>query len=128
MQPSLCGHSCSSCFTPRGTQVVALVGSSGCGKSTVASLLLRFYDPMTGRIYLDNTDLRQFNVNSLRRSMGLVSQEPVLFNTSIYENIAYGRDGVAQCHVEAAARAANAHQFIKELPNGYSTSAGEAGI
>ena len=106
---------------------VALVGPSGSGKSTVVSLLERFYDPVRGEVLLDGTPLRALNVRWLRRQIGLVMQEPVLFNASIAQNIAYGRPGASQLEVERAARMANAHDFISALADGYATVAGQAG-
>jgi ATP-binding cassette subfamily B (MDR/TAP) protein 1 len=97
-------------------QTVALVGSSGCGKSTVVQLLQRFYDPLSGTVYIDGIDIRQLNVKWLRRHIGIVSQEPVLFATTIGENIRYGRDGVTQEEIEKAAMDANVHDFISKLP------------
>ncbi|MCO5550954.1 hypothetical protein L7F22_004449 [Adiantum nelumboides] len=110
-------------------KTVALVGESGCGKSTVIALLERFYDPDSGHIYLDGTDIKKLQVRWLRQQMGLVGQEPVLFNTTIRENITYGMTGpVSEEQVIEAAQASNAHKFITELPDGYETSVGERGI
>ena len=95
---------------------VALVGASGCGKSTVIQLLQRFYDPSGGAVRIDGRDVRALNTRWLRSQLGIVSQEPVLFATTIRENIAYGRDGVTQQEIETAAVAANAHSFISALP------------
>ena len=111
---------------PAGTSV-ALVGPSGTGKTTLASLLLRFYDPTQGRITLDGRDLRGLTLASLRRNIALVTQEPVLFAASVRENIAYGRPGASQAEIEAAARAAGAHEFIQRLPEGYQTRIAERG-
>ena len=108
-------------------QTVALVGESGGGKSTVISLLTRFYDPEGGVVELDGMDVRSLNVSWLRSQIGLVSQEPVLFNATIGENIAYGKAGATQAEIEAAARAANAHDFIAGFPQGYSTTVGDKG-
>jgi ATP-binding cassette subfamily B (MDR/TAP) protein 1 len=109
-------------------QTVALVGESGCGKSTIIALLERFYDPDSGTITLDRVDIKDLNVRWLRRQMGLVSQEPILFNDTIRANIAYGKEGeVTEEEITAAAKAANAHQFISALPQGYGTVAGERG-
>jgi ATP-binding cassette subfamily B (MDR/TAP) protein 1 len=108
---------------------MALVGESGSGKSTVISLIERFYDPDSGVILLDGIDIKQFQVQWLRQQMGLVSQEPVLFNISIKENITYGRnDNVTETEVEAAAKASNAHKFITSLPDGFNTLVGEKGV
>lgn len=95
---------------------MALVGSSGCGKSTVIQLIQRFYDPLEGAVMIDGTDIRQLNIKWLRLHIGVVSQEPVLFATTIAENIRYGRDGVSQQEIETAAKEANAHDFITSLP------------
>ena len=97
-------------------QTVALVGKSGCGKSTIVQLLQRFYDPQQGSITIDGLDIRHLNINWLRQHIGVVSQEPVLFSTSIWQNIAYGCESVTQDEVEAAAKIANAHDFIMMLP------------
>ena len=106
----------------------ALVGPSGCGKSTVIQLLLRFYDPSTGEVLVGGKDVRTLNVKWLRQHIGVVSQEPVLFNSTIAENILYGKDGATQEEVKQAAANANAHDFISKLPDGYSTLVGEGGI
>jgi ABC-type multidrug transport system fused ATPase/permease subunit len=108
-------------------ETLALVGPSGCGKSTVVQLLQRFYDIDSGTILMDGKDINTLNVKWLRSQIGFVSQEPVLFATTIAENIRYGREGVTQEEIEAAARAANAHDFIMSLPNKYETLAGERG-
>uniref|UniRef100_K3XDV4 MDR-like ABC transporter n=1 Tax=Setaria italica TaxID=4555 RepID=K3XDV4_SETIT len=108
---------------------VALVGESGSGKSTVIALLERFYDPDSGKILFDDVELQAFKVGWLRQQVGLVAQEPVLFNDTIRANIAYGKQGEAsEDEIVAAAEAANAHQFISALPDGYNTIAGERGI
>ena len=109
-------------------ETVALVGPSGGGKSTIAALLSRFYDPSAGRITLDGHDLRDLDADWLRRQIGVVAQEPVLFATSIRENILYGRPEAPPEAVRAAARAANAHGFISALPEGYETEVGERGV
>jgi ATP-binding cassette subfamily B protein/subfamily B ATP-binding cassette protein MsbA len=107
---------------------VALVGPSGAGKTTLISLLMRFYDPGSGRILLDGRDLRSITLASLRRNIALVLQEPVLFGSTIAENIAYGLGGASQQQIEVAARAAGAHDFIMEMPKGYETKVGERGV
>ncbi len=108
-------------------QTTALVGPTGAGKSTIIKLLLRFYDPTGGVITLDGKDLRRLNLKDLRQAIGLVSQDVFLFHGSVRENIAYGRPDASQEEVEAAAAAAEADEFIQELPNGYDTIVGERG-
>jgi len=108
-------------------KVLALVGSSGGGKSTVVALLERFYNPISGKIFIDGIDVRTVNLQSLRQQIGLVSQEPVLFSGTIGENIAYGKPDATQTEIEAAAKAANAHEFITEFPEKYNTQVGERG-
>jgi ATP-binding cassette, subfamily B, bacterial MsbA len=108
-------------------EVVALVGPSGAGKSTLADLLPRFYDPTSGRITLDGRDLRELKLKELRALLGIVTQETILFHDTVRANIAYGRADASQSEVEAAARAANAHDFIAALPQGYDTVLGEKG-
>jgi ATP-binding cassette, subfamily B, bacterial len=107
---------------------IALVGPSGAGKTTLVSLLMRFYDPVEGKILLDGRDLRTITLASLRRNVALVLQEPVLFGSTIAENISYGLGGAGPQQIEAAAKAAGAHQFIMELPRGYDTKIGERGV
>jgi len=109
-------------------RVVALVGPSGAGKSTIAAMLLRLYDPNEGVIRLDGLDLRLLDAVWLRTQIGTVAQEPVLFSTAVAANIRYGRTEAPDDEVEAAARAANAHDFISELPDGYETEVGERGV
>ncbi len=109
-------------------RVVALVGPSGGGKSTVAALLSRFYDPLSGLVRLDGVDLRELEPSWLRRQIGMVAQEPVLFAMSLGDNIRYGRPEATDAEVEAAAKAANAHDFIMALPEGYRTQVGERGV
>ncbi|KAH9508579.1 ATP-dependent translocase ABCB1 [Bulinus truncatus] len=108
-------------------QTIALVGASGCGKSTTIQLLLRFYDPLQGQILLDNTDIKELNIKWLRRNIGLVSQEPVLFATTIAENIRYGRDDVTMEEIIQATKNANAYDFITKLPDKFDTLVGERG-
>lgn len=108
-------------------EIVALVGPSGAGKSTLASLIPRFYDPTRGRILVDGEDVRELKLAPLRRQIAIVPQETMLFATTIRENIAYGRRDASQEEIEAAARAANAHAFILEQPDGYETVLGERG-
>jgi ABC-type transport system involved in Fe-S cluster assembly fused permease/ATPase subunit len=107
---------------------LALVGRSGAGKSTVVRLLFRFYDVDEGAILIDGQDLRDVTQESLRAAIGLVPQDTVLFNDTIRANIAYGRPGAGQAEIEAAARAAQIHDFIRLLPDGYDTMVGERGL
>lgn len=107
--------------------IIAIVGSSGAGKTTLVDLLPRFYDPTSGRILLDGTDLKQIRIEDLRKLMGIVTQETVLFNESVRNNIAYGLDNFPEEKIISAAKAANAHNFIMELPRGYNTVIGEKG-
>ncbi|MES2642756.1 MAG: ABC transporter transmembrane domain-containing protein [Myxococcota bacterium] len=109
-------------------RVLALVGASGGGKSTVAALLARLYDPTAGRILLDGVDLRDLDTRWLRDQIGAVAQEPVLFATTIEENIRYGRPTATMAEVEAAAKAANADTFVRAFPEGYQTLVGERGV
>jgi ATP-binding cassette subfamily B protein len=109
-------------------RVTALVGPSGAGKSTVAALILRLYDPEQGRVLLDGVDLRELDLAWLRSKIGVVAQEPILFSTTIAANIMYGKEGATEDEVEAAARAANAHEFVESLPDRYDTQVGERGI
>ncbi len=108
-------------------QQVAVVGPSGSGKSTLASLILRLYDPTAGRILIDGQDIREYKLKSLRQQISVVMQDSVLFAVSIRENIAYGKLGATDREVEQAARIANAHDFIMDLPQGYDTILGERG-
>src|SRR5262249_40117638 len=108
-------------------QRVALVGPSGSGKSTVASLLLRFYDPKSGEIKVDGVDVRCYQRESLRREVGIVLQDSILFGASVRENIAYGKPDASRDEIEEAARQAYAHDFIVALPEGYDTIIGERG-
>jgi len=110
-------------------EVIALVGPSGGGKSTLVDLLPRFMDPTAGRITIDDVDLRDANLRSLRSLFGIVSQETVIFNDTVRANIAYGvEDRFSPDEVEAAARAAYAHDFIVDLPDGYDTRLGDRGV
>ncbi|HYE32701.1 MAG TPA: ABC transporter ATP-binding protein [Methylomirabilota bacterium] len=108
-------------------QMIAIVGPSGSGKTTLMALLMRFYDPAEGVIKLDGTDIRQIKQSSLRRNIGVVLQEPLLFNDTVRNNIAYGKPDASMAEVERAARAANAHDLIAHLPDGYETMVGERG-
>ena len=109
-------------------EMVAIVGSTGSGKSTIGRLLFRFYDVQKGSLTIDGQDVRDVTQNSLHRQIGVVPQDTVLFNDTIGYNIAYGRDGATQAEVEAAAKAAQIHDFIVALPDGYETSVGERGL
>jgi subfamily B ATP-binding cassette protein MsbA len=109
-------------------EIVALVGGSGAGKSTLVNLLPRFYDVTEGRIVIDGMDVRDTTLQSLRSLMGFVTQEVILFNDNVRNNIAYGRTDVDERQVIAAAQAANAHEFIMNLPQGYDTQIGESGV
>ncbi len=111
---------------PRG-KIVALVGASGAGKSTIADLLPRFYDVTEGEVLLDGVDIRRLRLHDLRALMGIVSQEAILFNDTVRNNIAFGNDAATASEIEAAARAANAHDFISALPEGYDTNIGDRG-
>ncbi|CAG8448762.1 17258_t:CDS:10 [Acaulospora morrowiae] len=108
-------------------QTVALVGGSGSGKSTVISLLLRFYDVRSGEVNMEDVNVKQWNLEYLRRNMALVGQEPVLFDLTIGENIAYGKEGCTQEEIVESAKNANIHTFISSLPEGYNTPVGERG-
>lgn len=108
-------------------QMVAIVGPSGAGKTTIANLIPRFYDPMSGRITIDGYDIKTVTLASLREQIGIVPQETVLFNGSVYENILYGDLKAGEAAILAAAKAANAHEFIIGMPEGYNTQIGERG-
>lgn len=112
----------------RAGKTLALVGPSGCGKSSVVALIQRFYEPSSGRVIIDGKDIRKYNLKSLRRHIAVVQQEPCLFASTIYENIAYGHESATEAEVVEAATLANAHKFISSLPNGYKTYAGERGV
>jgi ATP-binding cassette subfamily B protein len=107
---------------------LGVAGRTGAGKSTLMSLLMRFYDPSKGQIFLDGVDLRDYKLAELRNQFAIVLQEPVLFSTSIAENIAYGRPGASFLDIVTAAKVANAHDFIVNLPDGYDTLVGERGM
>lgn len=108
-------------------ETLALVGASGAGKSTVAKLQLRFYDPDRGAVRLDGTDLRELALSDVRESLAVVLQETLVFHGTVRENIAYGRPGATDAEIVAAARAADAHDFIRLLPDGYDTMVGQRG-
>ena len=115
-------------FEAKPGQAIGLVGPSGAGKSTIASLLPRFYDCDAGTIRIDGTDIRHVTLDSLRNQVGIVPQETILFNGSVYDNILYGRLDATKEEIEEAAKAANAHDFIMELPEGYNTMLGDRGV
>nr|VVM58219.1 Lipid A export ATP-binding/permease protein MsbA [Pseudomonas fluorescens] len=109
-------------------ETLALVGPSGAGKSTLFDLLLRFYDPQQGHILLDGQDVSRLDPQDLRRHFALVAQNPALFFGTVQDNIRYGRADATVAQVEAAARSAHAHEFILQLPHGYQTHLGDAGL
>ena len=115
-------------LSARSGELVALVGSSGSGKTTLVNLLPRFFDPSAGHVRIDGRDLRDFTLASLRRHIGLVTQETILFNDTVFNNIAYGEPGATRHQVEAAAKKARAHDFILAMPNGYDTVIAERGL
>ncbi|CAF3911641.1 unnamed protein product [Rotaria sordida] len=112
----------------RAGQTTALVGLSGCGKSTCMTLFLRYYEPSSGQITIDGRPITDYNVKQLRENIGVVSQEPILFDMNIYENIRFGKLNATQEEIEQAAREANAHHFIMQLPDKYKTLVGERGV
>ena len=105
-------------------EILALVGPSGAGKSTLVDLIPRFYDTLDGSIKIDGKDIKELKINSLRSLMGIVTQETFLFDDSVRANIAYGLENISDDKIKDAAIAANAHEFIKELPDGYNTIIG----
>ena len=115
------------CLEARPGETIAIVGETGAGKSTLVSLIPRFFDPWQGRVLVDGKDARNLQLHSLRRQIAIVLQEPFLFPFTIAENIAYGRPEASRSEIEAAAHAANAHMFIERLPEGYDTAIGERG-
>jgi ATP-binding cassette subfamily B protein len=115
-------------FHARPGERIALIGPTGSGKSTITSLIPRFYDATGGRVLVDGYDVRDLQLNSLRRHIGIVLQEPFLFSQTVGENIAYGRVGAPMEEIIAAARVARAHDFILELEKGYETRVGERGV
>ncbi|XP_070692316.1 ATP-dependent translocase ABCB1 [Pempheris klunzingeri] len=115
------------CLSVTNGQTIALVGSSGCGKSTTIQLLQRFYDPQEGQVLIDGHDIRSLNIRYLREMIGVVSQEPILFATTIAENIRFGRPNVTQQEIEQATKEANAYDFIMNLPDKFGTLVGDRG-
>ncbi|KAL1819334.1 hypothetical protein ACET3Z_014203 [Daucus carota] len=111
-----------------GGQTVAVVGVSGSGKSTILSLIERFYDPVSGQVFLDGRDLKVYNLRWLRNHLGVVQQEPIIFSTTVKENIIYARHNASEAEMKEAARIANAHHFISSLPHGYDTHVGMRGV
>jgi len=114
--------------TVQGGKVVALVGRSGAGKTTVTDLVARFHDPTSGRILLNGSDIRDFRLDSYRDLLAIVQQDVFLFDGSVRDNIAYGRHDATDAEIEDAARRANAHEFIDRLPDRYDTFVGERGV
>jgi subfamily B ATP-binding cassette protein MsbA len=115
-------------FTIQPGQIAALVGPSGTGKTTIISLIPRFYDPTSGKVKIDDHDVREYTLKSLRQRISFVLQDTLLFHATIWENIAYGRPDAPRKQIEEAARLANAHEFIEKMPEGYDTMVGERGI
>ena len=115
-------------FTAHPGQTVAIIGPTGAGKTTLVNLIPRFYDPTSGRVLMDGVDARELDLSQLRRSVGVIFQETFLFSASVAENIAYGRPQATRAEIEECARAAQAHEFISELVDGYDTIIGERGI
>ena len=115
-------------LTVRAGEIVALVGSSGSGKTTLVSLVARFYDPNEGLVLVDGRDVRDCTLHSLRSQISIVSQDTVLFDDTVKNNIAYGRPAATDAEIEAAAKAAYAHEFVQRLPNGYDALIGENGV
>jgi subfamily B ATP-binding cassette protein MsbA len=109
-------------------QVAAFVGPTGGGKTTVINLLARFYDPVSGTVTIDGTDIRRFTIRSLREQISFVLQDTLLFHAPIWQNIAYGRPEANRAEIVRAAELANAHEFIKDMPDGYDTMVGERGV
>src|SRR5258708_23962061 len=114
-------------FEARAGEVIAIVGSSGAGKTTLVNLLPRFYPVTSGSLRIDGVDVREVTRRSLREQMAIVTQETILFNDTVWNNICYGQPGLPKDRVEAAAKAALAHEFILELPQGYQTMLGDRG-
>jgi ABC-type multidrug transport system fused ATPase/permease subunit len=115
-------------FEVRPGELVAIVGSSGAGKSTLVDLIPRFHDPTDGRVEVDGVDVRQVTLRSLRAQIGIVTQETILFDDTVHNNIAYGQGDVSRERVQEAARIAHAAEFVERLPEGYETRIGERGV
>jgi subfamily B ATP-binding cassette protein MsbA len=115
-------------LTIQAGEIVAFVGSSGSGKTTLANLLPRFYDPTAGRVLIDGIDIQSFTLASLRAQIGIVSQEVVLFDDTVLNNIAFGRPHATEAEIVQAAKLAYAHDFVERLPQGYRTMVGEKGV
>jgi subfamily B ATP-binding cassette protein MsbA len=115
-------------FSIQPGQIAALVGPSGTGKTTIISLMPRFYDPTSGKVKIDDHDVREYTLKSLRQQISFVLQDTLLFHATIWENIAYGCPDAPHRKIEEAARLANAHEFIEKMPEGYDTMVGERGI
>jgi len=109
-------------------QIAAFVGPTGGGKSTIISLVARFYDPVSGEVKIDGTNIRNYTMKSLRQQLSFVLQETLLFNAPVWQNIAYGRPEASRRDIIEAAKLANAHEFIEEMPEGYDTMVGERGV
>jgi subfamily B ATP-binding cassette protein MsbA len=109
-------------------EMTALVGASGAGKTTLVDLIPRFYDPTRGSILIDGADIREFQINSLRRRFAIVSQDTFIFNTNVRDNIAYGTEGATESDIIEVARLANALEFIQEMPEGFETRLGDRGV
>lgn len=112
----------------RGNEIAAFVGPSGSGKSTIIQLILRFFDPISGRILIDGKDLREYDLKEYRRHISLVTQDNILFDDTVYNNILVGKQEASQGEVKDAAKAADAEVFINQMPNGYETGIGERGV
>ena len=115
-------------FSAEKGEIIAFVGPSGAGKSTLIDLIPRFYDPTAGELLIDGHDIKDYTVSEIRSLMGIVTQETILFNDTIKNNIAYGLSDISDETIREAAKAANAHHFIIELPDGYNTVVGDRGI
>src|SRR6185503_2776000 len=115
-------------FTIAPGQVAAFVGPTGGGKTTIINLVARFYDPVSGTVSIDGTDIRRFTIRSLRDQISFVLQDTLLFNAPIWQNIAYGRPDAHRADIVRAAELANAHEFITQMPEGYDTMVGERGV